>query len=417
MIGLQAPCPVDGVELLLAEDEGILFDAIGQRLFRLNSFASCIWCHIEEGLPAAEVVAATARSLNLEPAETSGFVSGMIEKWQRLGLLRGGQAPRPAIREPRQTASGVLPPASAYFQGAAVTHVRRRYQMLDTIFSLGFSNPMQEALLCPVLAHLETGREEPNSCRLDLRQTADGVYLLQDGHPLGFCATNDGLVPMVQGNIGLLALRRYPYLMALHSAGLATPDGVLLIAGSSGSGKTTLAAALLASGWGYLSDDTILLRPHTLDAVGVPYSLGIKASAWSLLTSRYPSLDRAAIHRRQDGKAIRYHSPPRENYALPRTVCWVVFPHRSANPTSAIRPLARLEGLQRLFEHCCAIPHSLTHRDVRSLIQWSSRVSFLDMKVADLNSATALLHRVAARGASDATKPEIPLLAESAQHR
>jgi serine kinase of HPr protein (carbohydrate metabolism regulator) len=47
----------------------------------------------------------------------------------------------------------------------------------------------------------------------------------------------------------------------LHGAGLIGPDqqsGVLII-GPSGSGKSTLATHLVASGWGYLSDDELLL--------------------------------------------------------------------------------------------------------------------------------------------------------------
>jgi hypothetical protein len=56
------------------------------------------------------------------------------------------------------------------------------------------------------------------------------------------------------------ALRRFG-LFELHSAGVVTPEtqsGVLII-GPSGSGKSTLTLQLASAGWGYLSDDEVLL--------------------------------------------------------------------------------------------------------------------------------------------------------------
>lgn len=56
------------------------------------------------------------------------------------------------------------------------------------------------------------------------------------------------------------ALRRFG-MFELHSAGLVTPEtktGVLIV-GPSGSGKSTLTSQLATAGWGYLSDDEVLL--------------------------------------------------------------------------------------------------------------------------------------------------------------
>ena len=56
------------------------------------------------------------------------------------------------------------------------------------------------------------------------------------------------------------ALRRCG-VFELHSAGVVSPDartGVLIV-GPSGSGKSTLTLQLMASGWGYLSDDMVFL--------------------------------------------------------------------------------------------------------------------------------------------------------------
>jgi hypothetical protein len=60
---------------------------------------------------------------------------------------------------------------------------------------------------------------------------------------------------------GLLKLLRSLGLYSLHAAGLVAREGpgLLLVAGS-GSGKSTLALGLIRQGWGYLSDDAVLLR-------------------------------------------------------------------------------------------------------------------------------------------------------------
>src|SRR5690554_3384989 len=58
----------------------------------------------------------------------------------------------------------------------------------------------------------------------------------------------------------LLLLRPHRY-FPLHAAALVH-DGIGLLApAASGAGKSTLACNLLRSGWGFLSDDTVLLHP------------------------------------------------------------------------------------------------------------------------------------------------------------
>jgi hypothetical protein len=66
---------------------------------------------------------------------------------------------------------------------------------------------------------------------------------------------------------GVLKLLRTLGVFSLHAASVVSTSGVgLLIVGAPGSGKSTLALGLLRRGWGYLSDDAVLLRLGT-DAV------------------------------------------------------------------------------------------------------------------------------------------------------
>lgn len=78
------------------------------------------------------------------------------------------------------------------------------------------------------------------------------------------------------------ALRRFG-LFELHAAGVVAPhtnDGVLLV-GPSGSGKSTLTLKLATAGWGYLSDDELLLSVvgEEVEARGFRGFFAVTASA------------------------------------------------------------------------------------------------------------------------------------------
>ena len=71
--------------------------------------------------------------------------------------------------------------------------------------------------------------------------------------------------------LSLLALLRPHGLYLLHAACLVRGDAGLLLSAQSGSGKSTLAMSLVQEGWGYLSDDILLLRERD----GVVEALGM----------------------------------------------------------------------------------------------------------------------------------------------
>jgi hypothetical protein len=82
----------------------------------------------------------------------------------------------------------------------------------------------------------------------------------------------------------LLKLLRPAGYFSLHAAALVSPGGTgVLIIGPSGSGKTTLAVGLIRAGWGYLSDDAVLLcrRRDTLSAVSLRTQFYVDADAAS----------------------------------------------------------------------------------------------------------------------------------------
>ena len=69
----------------------------------------------------------------------------------------------------------------------------------------------------------------------------------------------------------VLKLLRPAGYFSLHTAALVSPEGRgMLVAGPSGVGKSTIAIALVRAGWGYLSDDAVLLRRDGTTVTALP---------------------------------------------------------------------------------------------------------------------------------------------------
>src|ERR1700752_786459 len=93
---------------------------------------------------------------------------------------------------------------------------------------------------------------------------ANSLLRLQPGNPVvtsvSISSAKDAELARVTSFAVCAALRRFG-IFELHSAGVVSPEteaGVLIV-GPSGSGKSTLTSQLARAGWGYLSDDELLL--------------------------------------------------------------------------------------------------------------------------------------------------------------
>jgi|SoiMethySBSTD1v2_1073268.scaffolds.fasta_scaffold07985_8 hypothetical protein len=69
----------------------------------------------------------------------------------------------------------------------------------------------------------------------------------------------------------LLKLLRTLGFFSLHAAGLVSPEGQgTLVVGAPGSGKSTLALGLIRNGWGFLSDDAVLVHRELTSVKALP---------------------------------------------------------------------------------------------------------------------------------------------------
>ncbi len=113
----------------------------------------------------------------------------------------------------------------------------------------------------------------------------------------------------------LLTLLRRCGLYPLHGAGLACNGVGVLLVGDSGQGKSTLAAALLRSGWGLLSDDSLLLRHDGQAVEALPMRRGLFLAAEGSTdptpagTRPAPVKVRVATERAFPGRALERCTP------------------------------------------------------------------------------------------------------------
>lgn len=139
--------------------------------------------------------------------------------------------------------------------------------------------------------------------------------------------------------------------VGLHAGVVAGADGrAVLLPAPSGSGKTTLTAALVASGWDYLSDELGIV-----DASGVavqPFArpLCLSRSAISLIPGL---MDRIPVELDAEGcEKIQVRPDDLRDAAARRTaaaVGAVVFPRYESGASTTVEALSRVETLVELL--------------------------------------------------------------------
>jgi len=148
------------------------------------------------------------------------------------------------------------------------------------------------------------------------------------------------------------ALRRCG-LFLLHSAGVRPPkhDNALLIAGESGSGKTTLTCQLASRGWGYLSDDSMVLASgqHGVEAQGLRRFFALTEATMAAVQLRKDSSD-------PKGNGIKTRLAPQDVFPAGQIasaqIGAILFPAITQRPQSRMVRLSPSDVMARLLRFC-----------------------------------------------------------------
>jgi hypothetical protein len=150
---------------------------------------------------------------------------------------------------------------------------------------------------------------------------------------------------------GLLKLLRPLGFYSLHAAGVVSPTGEgLLLVGSSGSGKSTLTVGLIRQGWGYLSDDAVLLQaqPEGVEALALRKYVYVDAEAVSQYLA-LPLGEAVPDARGRPRRRVCVEAAYPGQYAARCVPHILLFARIVSRPQSSLRPLERLSALRQLL--------------------------------------------------------------------
>jgi len=145
------------------------------------------------------------------------------------------------------------------------------------------------------------------------------------------------------------ALRR-SHIFEIHSAGVVPPNCnfAVMIAGPSGSGKSTLTSLLASCGWGYLSDDILLLREVGQRIEAQAFRRFFALTADTIAATRIEPSG-STQSGKQRVKPDDHFASGQLQAAIPGII---VFTSVTRGAVSQIIPLASRESMARLLRLC-----------------------------------------------------------------
>ena len=147
------------------------------------------------------------------------------------------------------------------------------------------------------------------------------------------------------------ALRRSS-VFEIHSAGVIPPDGdkAIMIAGPSGCGKSTITSQLARCGWGYLSDDILLLREAENSIEVRAFRRFFALTAETLAAVNLPGVALSEINGAKERVAPQDHFG--NDLVEQSSPAAIVFPIVTRESNSRLSPLTPTDTMTRLLRLC-----------------------------------------------------------------
>ncbi|MBT5049676.1 MAG: PqqD family peptide modification chaperone [Rhodospirillaceae bacterium] len=378
------------VERLGFLDEDFIYSKDMEALFSLNTAASFIWRACETGSPLDEIIRRTAEKFQLPTRDAVDYVAAAVDGWRKSGLLEGAQRIDAGRIEETQHTKEISGPVQ--FGGSAEILTRTYYAVLDTVFEITCEIAAQAERVFAVVGHLEVAVESVRNqrrpaVRIDIIDGGEAQEIYVGGELRHRCETLAEIAPLIHWQVFSKAVGDDNVMLQLHTASVARNGQALLLAGPSGAGKSTLSAALLDEGFGYLSDDMVVLDRDRFFVRGLPFSICVKETA--LLPPEQGGFGRASsqLHLRADGRWVHYRHPPSGSLvAEPQAAGWVVFPCYDPEASGEVRVMGPAEALRRLLE-LSAQPRHLTRDMAIALMGWVADLKCCALEYSDTNFA------------------------------
>lgn len=163
------------------------------------------------------------------------------------------------------------------------------YRCIDHVFSVGASDPELSALIARLLAPFRCEAQPVVHYNIVEWDAPDMVGFAVYGNATILRSMHEADVALahVLWEINQAAVASAGDRLVLHAAAAERQGRAVVLGAPSGSGKTTLVAALVAAGWGYLTDDVALIDGAGR-VVAYPKPIGLDLGAHDLLATVAP---------------------------------------------------------------------------------------------------------------------------------
>lgn len=368
------------------EQETLLFRESNQAMCRLNASAALIWGLLREGLGPGAIAARLVTEHGVDRPRAAGYVQTLMQDLAANGFL--GEADEAA----QGAEDGPLRPAR-WQQPAAELPCHSCFRIDTLPVVVATDDPACLELVERSFAFLRSDSGSPcerGAVGVSILRAGRGRYRVQYAQTTASDCRLDEVPPLVHAAFFLRYYEQNFRTLAFHAAAVGGPSGLVMIPGTSGSGKSTLAAALLCAGYQHVTDELLLVDPGSESLAGAPLAIGLKRGSWALHAGLAAQLERLPAFLRQDGKQVKYLSPPAlcRDYAL-RDVRLMVFPALGGDDRLSMQRLSVPEALFRLTAAGYDSNRRLTREQVARLLEWLAGIPAYELRYRSLERAVA----------------------------
>jgi hypothetical protein len=367
--------------------ETVLFRESSQAFCRLNDTASLIWELLKTGHDQPGIVTRLAQEHAVEQQLAAGYVQSLLDDLTGNGFLGAG-APRQTGREANR--DGTFRPRS-WRSAAAALPWHSWFRVHNVLVKVGSDDRECLELVKATFGFLMV-EPEPEEQKLavdmSIEQSPAGRFRVCYADITVNDCRLDQVPPLVHAALFLRFYEHNFRFLAFHSAAVCSASGLVVLPGTSGSGKSTLTAALVSSGFQHVTDELLLVDLPGESLLGAPLAIGLKRGSWDLGKGLFPQVERLPAFQRQDGRAVKYLSPPAlcSDYSL-RAVRAMVFPVIAADDQVSVQQLSVPEAFFRLTEAGYDTHRTLSREHVGLLFEWIGAIPAFEVRYRSLERA------------------------------